>query len=417
MALRIAKRNSWHRTKSGAWTCSLGERGLRVRLFQKRKGGMFHRAVWRPAFGCDQKPLGTDDRDTAMQLGRMLLAALLKGEVISTAQVPLTLGNLWSRYSTECVEFLDNKETTREDSEGRARVLLGYFGDDFRVADFSRDRQRAYERTRLAGGIVVVKGEETFRTPKTRARSAEADVALLHMVLQWATTVRLPNGQFLLDRNPLAGIRRVREKNKKQPVATWERYQATVAAMQQLRAGSESDDERLRWVRMEFALFLAEATGKRLGSIRQLRWEDFGFDRQVVYWRSEADKKGYKWEVPMPADFFDTVKTFQREIGAVGGFVFAAAKAADGIMDRHLFDKWLSHAEKKAKLKKLDGGLWHSYRRKWAIERKHLPPKDVAAAGGWKDLTTLLEVYQQSDEASVLAVTSVTLKLRERGVA
>jgi hypothetical protein len=43
--------------------------------------------------------------------------------------------------------------------------------------------------------------------------------------------------------------------------------------------------------------------------------------------------------------------------------------------------------------------------------------KDVGAAGGWKDVSTLLEVYQQSDEESVLAVTSVTLKLRERGVA
>src|SRR5450756_1438179 len=54
------------------------------------------------------------------------------------------------------------------------------------------------------------------------------------------------------------------------------------------------------------------------------------------------------------------------------------------------------------------GGPPHAYRRKWAIERKHLPLKDVAAAGGWKDVSTLLEVYQQSDEESVLAVTSVT---------
>jgi hypothetical protein len=42
---------------------------------------------------------------------------------------------------------------------------------------------------------------------------------------------------------------------------------------------------------------------------------------------------------------------------------------------------------------------------------------DVDARGGWKDVSTLLEVYQQSDEESVLAVTSVTVKLRERGVA
>jgi integrase len=166
-----------------------------------------------------------------------------------------------------------------------------------------------------------------------------------------------------------------------------------------------------------FALFLAERTGKRLGSIRQLRWEDFSFVRQVVSWRAEADKKGYKWEVPMPTDFFETIRGFQREIGAVGGNVFAAPNTFDGIMDTSQLAKWLRFAEKKAKMPKLDGSLWHAYRRKWAIERKYLPLKNVAAAGGWKDVSTLLEVYQQSDEESVLAVTSVTVKLRDRGVA
>jgi integrase len=64
------------------------------------------------------------------------------------------------------------------------------------------------------------------------------------------------------------------------------------------------------WARIEFALFLAERTGKRLGSIRQLRWEDFDFERQVVYWRAEADKKGYKWEVPMPTNSLNRSEHF-----------------------------------------------------------------------------------------------------------
>jgi hypothetical protein len=64
------------------------------------------------------------------------------------------------------------------------------------------------------------------------------------------------------------------------------------------------------------------------------------------------------------------------------------------MMDRHLFDKWLTVAETTAKLRKLDGAVWRAYRRKWATKRKHLNPKDVAAAGGWKDIATLLEVYQ-----------------------
>lgn len=416
MTQRITRRNSWHRTKkSGVWTCSIGEHGARVRLFQKRRGGTFHRVIWNPDAGVeDQRPLGTTDREEALRLGRQILAKLLTGEVQSSPRTPLTLGELWQIYSSQCDDYLDNKERSQRDAEARSRVLIGYFGESFRVDDFSRDHQRAFERARAAGGIVTSEG---YVTPKTRARSAESDVALLHMMLQWATTKRLPSGAYLLQRNPLQGVKRVREKNKKRPVATWERYEATIAAMQQLRSDSESDEDRLRWSRMEFALYLAERTGKRLGSIRQLRWEDFAFEQQIVRWRAEADKKGYSWQVPMPADFFEAVKRFQREIGAVGGYVFAAPNSREGMMDRHLFDKWLSVAEKKAKLPKLDGGLWHPYRRKWAIERKDLSTADVAAAGGWKDLTTLLEVYQQPDARSVLAVTSTPLKLREKGVA
>jgi hypothetical protein len=44
------------------------------------------------------------------------------------------------------------------------------------------------------------------------------------------------------------------------------------------------------------------------------------------------------------------------------------------------------------------------FRRVWATERKHLPPKDVAAAGGWSDIGTLLSVYQQVDEETLREV-------------
>jgi len=45
-----------------------------------------------------------------------------------------------------------------------------------------------------------------------------------------------------------------------------------------------------------------------------------------------------------------------------------AAISAEAPMDRHLADRWLAHAEGKAKLPKLAGGLWHPYRRQWATE-------------------------------------------------
>jgi integrase len=183
--------------------------------------------------------------------------------------------------------------------------------------------------------------------------------------------------------------------------------------MQSLAALVTGEAERLRWLKMELALVLAEATGRRLGSIRQLRWEDVNFQRSVIRWRAEADKKGQEWVVPMPPDLAEELRSFRRRLGAVGGLVFGADRNPDVPMDRHLFDKWLSVAERTAKVPKLDGGLWHPYRRKWATERKHHSLKDVAAAGGWKDTETLLRCYQAPDSETLLAVMSEERKLRE----
>jgi hypothetical protein len=181
MARRIAKRSDWRRTDSGAWTCSIGERGLRVRLFQKRSGGTFHREFW-TAGKANRLPLDTTDKDEALRLGRLFFAELLKGEVLASPTRPLTLQHLWRKYSTECAEHLDNKPKTRDGSKATAQLLLGYFGDDFEVDQLTRDHQRAYERARQAGGIVKMNGKPTRAT---RARAAEQDISLLHTMLRW----------------------------------------------------------------------------------------------------------------------------------------------------------------------------------------------------------------------------------------
>ena len=169
----------------------------------------------------------------------------------------------------------------------------------------------------------------------------------------------------------------------------------------------------MRWARIELALVLAEPTGRRLGSIRQQRWEDFDFQRSAIRWRAEADKKWQEWLVAMPQTLSDVVRAFQRRLGDVGGWVFAAEKDSSQPADRHWFDRWLPHAERIAGQPKLDGGLRQPYRRKWATERKHHSLKDVAAAGGWKDTETLLRCYQAPDSETLLAVMSEERKLRE----
>lgn len=82
-------------------------------------------------------------------------------------------------------------------------------------------------------------------------------------------------------------------------------------------------------------------------------------------------------------------------------------------MDRHLFDKWLTVAERHAGLPKLKGGLWHPYRRMFATLAKDLPITDVAAAGGWKGTETLLQCYQQPDMDTMKSVVETVVgKLR-----
>lgn len=423
------RRNEWHQVQ-GKWTRSLGDRGLRVRLFQKRKGGTFYREVWVSGRGKDRRSLDTSDRAEADRRGKLLYAELLK------EQAPLTAGSvrlrrLWDEFRTKSQRFLDNKLRSRRDAETRAATLIGFFDEDCDVRRLTPDDQLRYQRQRVAGGIrysrdgVFKKDErgseteelEVFVTPVTRARSAEADLVLLHTILLWATTHRTPDGRFWLDVNPLRGVPRAPERNPVRPVATWDRFVATRAAVQRLAARYEArSPDWMRWVKVELALVLAEATGRRLGAIRQLRWEDVDFAHAEITWRADSDTKGVMWVVPLPDVLLEELREFQRRLGTIGGWVFAGERCPDQPMDRHLFDKWLAVAEREAKLPKLAGGLWHPYRRKWAMERKQLPLSDVAAVGGWKDIDTLLKCDSQADRRTMLNVMSEPTKLRSADV-
>jgi hypothetical protein len=58
---------------------------------------------------------------------------------------------------------------------------------------------------------------------------------------------------------------------------------------------------------------------------------------------------------------------------------------------------YLARAEARRKLVSRLPGLW-------TTERKTMSVKDVAAAGGWKDITTLIDCYRQPDEKTLRAV-------------
>ena len=111
------------------------------------------------------------------------------------------------------------------------------------------------------------------------------DFVILRTVLRWACQVVLPNGSHWLERDPTLGIKVDGEQNPLRPIASFKRFEKTRAALQQMAREADDLTVRDRWIKIEFALLLAETTGRRLGSIQALEWEDIDLQQGCIYWR------------------------------------------------------------------------------------------------------------------------------------
>ncbi len=83
--------------------------------------------------------------------------------------------------------------------------------------------------------------------------------------------------------------------------------------------------------------------------------------------------------------------------------MFPARYGPPGPTSRSTFAKWWEIVAKEAKLVPVKGRCFHSLRRKFATELKHAPLRDLAYLGGWKSVTTVVEVYQLPDPATMRA--------------
>ena len=417
MPSRRSRRSQWRRTKNGTYTISLGERGYRVRLFENRdKGGMIYREVQLPGGRKSRQSLGTRDRARAEEIGRQIVAGLMAGREARAPNGPVPLGQLCDQFLAECPMFLDNTAKGRRETRVRLQVLRSGLGEMRDARTLSEHDIRQYEARRRAGGIRYGVGSITA---PVRQRSIQADVKALKQVLNWGCSVTYPDGSRLLDRNPLQFIRVRGESDVARPITSVERFEATRRAMQEMqqryrdeaqtlptaRARARAKERELAWIRAELGLVLLRFTGRRRGSIVGLQWADVAFDTHHILWRARYDKKGKTWRIPYPPELFDTLREFQRRLGAVGGYVFPRRGDPNQPTVPELLSQWIRKAEEKAGLSKLPGGTCHPYRRLWRSERGHLPAKAVAVAGGWSDEATMERCYNLPDEAHVLAVT------------
>jgi len=246
--------------------------------------------------------------------------------------------------------------------------------------------------------------------------------------------------------NPIAGFQPPRTKQPRRPVATYDRF------LKVLEHADAIDPQKL----FGGFMMLVEALGWRVSAICALRAKDVEVTETPatphgrIYKNPATDKEGAGGWIPMSQSVRTAVDQLRAVNPAIGESpMFPAPKARRTIerpsspvaspmiqpseaergrpasaiksasvdvpkcWSRHHARKLLARAEKKAKLEAIDGSDFHAYRRKWATERKHLPPQDVANAGAWLDLKTLQTAYTQADELTMLAVVNEPTKLRD----
>jgi integrase len=402
----VQDRTEWHKSESGCWSLSLGERGCRVRVFQRRPGAVFERITTLPGGARTTASLATTSRPVARQRAEAFLLALRNGER-EVERPALTLQELSDRYQQESPAYRQNTPRTRADKRTRVKIILRGLGAGKSVDDLTLHDVARYSELRRQG----IRMPDGTTTPPVRERSAQADMVLLRTMLNWATTVKLPDGRWLLESNPLRGMRLPRERNPRRPVATYDRFLKTREAAKELATNAESDQERELWTRLEFALVLAEATGRRIGSIRGLRWEEIDFEEGSILWTAEFDKGKRDQRVPVPQALIQEISRFKTRLRAVGKAWVFRQLGKNEPWNRKVLDDLLRRAEQKAEVEKLKGGLWHPYRRKWATERKDMPISDVMRAGGWRDISVLQSAYLHADDGTMLKVLESPVKL------
>ena len=393
------------------WSKSIEESGVRIRIYERPASA----ALWYSVVQDGKKvrrSLQTGDRNLAQERARAIARELARAHLTGEDLRSPTLGHIFQLYRQEKLPLLSDARITF--AETHLDLFAQAWGTDLEVSNLSPSHVARYVAGRRSGALSPnLNGREVTGV---RDGTIDGDFKWLRSVFHFARRHKI-GGRSALPANPLEDLTWPKEKNPHKPIASHERYIRT-----QEHTDAVDPAGRLRCI-----LALARLTGRRESAICGLRVKDVlrddkavakelagaGMDERIsghmphgaIRWSDEMDKEGFLFISPLSEQAREEVDRYLRKNPRVGDVpLFPGVLNGLKAIRRDVAARLLLRAERMAELPKLRRGVYHPYRRLWASERKALPSKDVAHAGGWKDIETMLGSYVQSDAATVLRV-------------
>jgi integrase len=389
------------------WSWSTGAHGARVRVAERVPGGfLYAMTTAEGGRGWRKVSLGHRDKERAMAEAATLAARRQKGD---EPLQRLTVAGMFDLFARSVLP----RQCPRHRAElTRAAELWTRFLGGARVVETIGPAEwESFQGSRATGeldgrGRTVIEAEQRRPVgPRTLAR----ELKVLRAACRRATIERTPAGGFVLAADPTRGLALPSEPNPKRPTADTERFEHLLAVADQVKARHGNGNTATREATpLALLLQVAGHTGRRISAILALRWSDWlpsQGTHGALRWRAESDKLRREWVVPVSPALAAALRAAQVRRGGIGElFIFGAVNDPASRLDNRLATRWLREAEQVAGLAPMERGAWHAFRRMWACQRKHLPVRDVATAGGWKDVTVLQGVYEAADQEGLEAV-------------
>ena len=401
-----------------------GPRGFRVRVFERERGGILY---WRHRDPAAPKgveryikgSLGHRDKQRA-RTWALRRSDQLRADGVSPDPVAhvARVFALYLAYATP--KKVDSSQSNDRRAAEMWTRILGARRDLHAIDSGSWER---FARDR-ASGAIDANGERVRAKDRVpvRPRTVRSDLQWLRTAIRWAIGWRDESGRPLMRDDPTRFLKLPEMDDQVRPIVSQDRHEKLLEAAKKV----ELQVRRPRWRRkvksfLPELLELENETGRRISAVRQLHVRDVQLKRSkllphgAILWPAETDKKRKRRTQPMNGRCRAAV---ERRLAALpvkdpAACLFPSPTDPATPASKRFCTKLLHDAERIAELEHVDGLAFHGYRRKWSTERKHLPLKEVAAAGGWEDETVVLSIYQQVDEETMYQVVANPRELRE----